>query len=403
MYRARIKRVMANKNVAVLLTAASISMYGDWLYVTALSVLFIQDGGLLSLGLYLGVRQGVCVVLQPIIGAYIARYAKKSLLITCDIVRIFLIGLLGWVALQFAEMLWLIFILAVLTAVVGVIFDNARRSLVPLCVGKDDRTALNSLDGAVANTALVLAPAIGGLIIGFFNKEILFLINAMTFLISALLLMTLSVKEKAFAQKNNDWFGAITNAFNMVSRSSLHRGLALLGFCSNAVVAMTWIIAGYFATTILTTGEASLGYIMSLVGVGSIVGMVFASGLNPQKLLRVVFIAIFGLILVNFLWLPAMHLTALVAVVAVLLGISANLFEAPCWSLLQNSTPEQHYSAVFATFDSFTLLGMGYGSILTALFIEHLGFALAITVLSAGLGVLWFLAVLMIRRKDYVR
>ena len=88
--------------------------------------------------------------------------------------------------------LWLIYVLAALSAGLQGCDGPARVAVLLSIVDKDSIVAANALRQLLAQISLVLGPAIGGVLISIFNVRVVFIVNAASFLVAVMTVLTIS-------------------------------------------------------------------------------------------------------------------------------------------------------------------------------------------------------------------
>ena len=178
--------------------AQTISLFGDRLHQVALGVLIyaLTDSPLLT-GLVFLAATVPNVVLSPIAGTFVDRWEHRDVLIASDLVRAVLVVLLPMAA--FTNVL-LVYPLVFLITTVSLFFRPAKVALVPRIVRRDDLLAANSATWTADTLADIAGFPIAGLFVAFLvgdqvlgNLEIAFYVDSATYLLSALLLLGVSV------------------------------------------------------------------------------------------------------------------------------------------------------------------------------------------------------------------
>ncbi len=124
-------------------------------------------------------------------GVWVDRLDRKKVMIWSDVVRAFLAPLFLFV--RSPDQVWILYIIAFLLASVGTFFMPAKGAIVPQVVGMDKLLAANSLGESSRVLFGVLGTAAAGFIVGIFDGfAVAFSVDAVTFLVSALLVARLT-------------------------------------------------------------------------------------------------------------------------------------------------------------------------------------------------------------------
>ena len=186
-----------------LFVGQTISDFGDAMTSLALLlVVFKLTGSTAALALMaicLAVPQ---VTVGVIAGVYVDRWDRRRVMLASDLLRAALV--LGFVFVQSADTLWLLYVLALAQAAIGTFFTPARTALIPSIVKNDGLLAANSLSQAGRLIAGVLGTGAAGVIVGLFAVTWpVFVIDSLTFLVSFLFVLRISatadIAQKASA------------------------------------------------------------------------------------------------------------------------------------------------------------------------------------------------------------
>lgn len=132
-------------------------------------------------------------------GVFVDRWQRRRVMIISDLLRAVLT--LGFVAAAVWDQLLLIYALALLHASVSSFFAPARSAVIPRVVPKEALLAANSLSQMSMVFFRVLGVAAAGFLVGSLNTfEIPFIIDAATFVISAILISRLSLPPRVQQQ-----------------------------------------------------------------------------------------------------------------------------------------------------------------------------------------------------------
>src|SRR4029453_7734409 len=100
-----------------------------------------------------------------------------------SLVRAFLV--LGFLFVQRQEQVWVVYVLAGLEIVVSSFFDPAKSAAIPKIVSRQELVPANALSAASWSVTLALGAALGGLVTDAFGRNTAFVIDSISFFISA--------------------------------------------------------------------------------------------------------------------------------------------------------------------------------------------------------------------------
>jgi MFS family permease len=187
--RAPMRALLAgNRAFRTLWTARLISFLGDSLGLIALLLYTASHfGSGLAVALLMIAGDFVPSLLSPVAGAVSDRWDRRPVLISCELVQG---GLIAVIALTLPSLPLLLVLVAVQSAVAAV-FQPASRSAVPSVVPDADLERANAAIGFGTNGMDSAGPLAGAALLAVLSVRELLLIDAVTFVISAILLATL--------------------------------------------------------------------------------------------------------------------------------------------------------------------------------------------------------------------
>ena len=192
-----------NHSFRRLFIAQELSYIGDWFTVIALFILAgeASDNSPLAIAGVLATRSFSLAAVTPFTGMLADRYSRKGLMITSDLAACIVLG----IVLQFdlLNSLSSVYFLAVAMVVAKSIFDPAQYAYLPnICTDEELLTA-NALGSGGWSIALGIGASIGGLTIANYGITTALWIDALTFLISAIFIMTLPSGGPDISEREN--------------------------------------------------------------------------------------------------------------------------------------------------------------------------------------------------------
>jgi MFS family permease len=178
-------RLPGNRPFHLLITSLAVSSCGDWLYnVALLALVYERTGSPTWVSLTTAARVAPMVILGPLGGVLADRYDRRRLMIGADLVRAGLMVVLGIVAAAGLPIL-LAPVLAGAAAAAGVVYPSCVAACTARFVDDHELQRANAVRSAVGQVAIVVGPALGALMMVVAGPSASFLLNAMTFISSA--------------------------------------------------------------------------------------------------------------------------------------------------------------------------------------------------------------------------
>ncbi|MFY4727970.1 MFS transporter [Nitrospira sp. BLG_2] len=213
------------------------------------------------------------IVLGPIIGVYVDRLPKKVLLITSDVLRALLIGLIPCLIPVESFTVTVLYVLVLLHAIATAVFGPALTAAIPAFVPKTQFTAANALLQSTTSLGIIFGPALSGLGIAAYGSQEVLCLNAATYMISAGCLAWVRFKKPASQisarAARPTMLQDLVEGFrySVVTQPTillLTGTAALYTFGTSALTALFPV----FARKMLGLGPIEVGYLWSAVGIG---------------------------------------------------------------------------------------------------------------------------------------
>jgi MFS family permease len=197
--RLRLLRPLKIRDFAFLWAGMTISIVGDGIYMVALPFLVFQISNLPTALAAVGAAWTIPqVVFLLLAGVVTDRFDRRRVLIASDLVRALAIGVAGGLSVAGVLELWHLYILVAIFGAGEAFFMPAFGAIVPQVVPKDQLVEANSLDQFVRPIGMRLAgPVIGGLVVAVAGPGEAFIIDAATFVFSAVMVMAMRRRIRA--------------------------------------------------------------------------------------------------------------------------------------------------------------------------------------------------------------
>lgn len=270
--------LQTNANFRWLWSGQVVSLLGDWfnLIASALLIRSLTDSKF-ALGVLFTIRMLAPFFIAPIAGICADRYNRKHLLIISDILRGLLI--LGFLFVKNEKDIWLLYVLTTLLFGVSGFFSPARSAILPDLTSTRELGTANTLGATTWSIMLGLGAAIGGLIVGVFGVHTAFIIDGLTFFVSAAFLLQIKMPQFSVSKQEVQGGSKFATFRYMVQHPdiffiALHKASIALILYSGYLVSQVEIAKTHFVIGV--DGAFSLGIMLCLGGVGSGIGPIVA-------------------------------------------------------------------------------------------------------------------------------
>lgn len=311
--------------------AQLVAQIGSWMQTVAQSWLVLQlTSSPLKLGLIGTLQFGPILLFSIVSGALADRLPKKRLLIVTQSVLGGQALLLGALVYAGHVEYWHVAVLATGIGLANVLDSPARQSLVAEMVGRSDVSSAISLNSACFNSARIVGPSIGGLVIARYGIAPAFVANSIGFVIA--IAMMASLRTRGLPQPGT---GAgvgqeiLTGLRYVWRKPEMMLSLGLCFMVSFCVFNFT-VYVPLVVRTVLGLGAEGFGFLMASLGVGAVSGALSLGMAGPRPPRPLMFAAaglacggLLGLSLVRSFW-PAMAMLFLTGFFGVIAVVGCN-------------------------------------------------------------------------------
>lgn len=346
-----------NRNYRLLWLGQIVSQLGDWFNSVAVYALLLElTGSATSVALMIIVQFLPMAVIGPVAGVVVDRVNRRRLMIAADILRGLVILVL--LVVRRPDQVWIAY--AVMGSVVSLtaFFEPARTAVIPNVTTRAQLLTANALSSATWSAMLAIGAGVGGIVTALLGRNTAFVVNAASFLVSAIVISRTSFSADPPGAKRPAGWSSLTGLGDLLEgirfvRSDRHVAALMLvkagwGVAGGVLLIMT--VLGERVFPIGGSAAAGIGALYAARGVGAGIGPIMARawlGQQPDEMRRAIapsyfLVSVFYLVLS---WSP----TLLVASVAV---IGAHAAGSVLWVfstvLLQMSVPDRFRGRVFS-------------------------------------------------------
>jgi len=388
--RASLSLLRRNREFRALFFASVISLGGDWfLWVAINGLIYEATGKALYVGLAILAQEFAFFLASPIGGVLADRIDRRKLMIVCDLARaIICVAFL----LVGRDTIWLAYVLLPLLASFAAPFDPAFSAATPNVVEPKDLPAANALNGSLWGTMLAVGAGLGGIISAEFGAHTAFVVNAVSFLVSAALLSSI---RRSFSEARKETIEhpsaieATRETWRFARRD--HRVLSLLAvkFGFGAAAGLLALIP-VMALDVFDSGNVGFGILMAARGVGALIGPFLGhriAGPGHRRLFPAIglSLAVFGLGYMALGAAPSLAIAAVTICIAHLGGGSQ-------WMLstygLQVLVPDHIRGRIFGFDYMLITLSLSVSAVVASAVADQIGAPITVTILG-GVALAW--------------
>ena len=413
--------IRSNVNFRRLWTGNLISLLGDWFNTIALYTLVMQltaapgagqSGSPLALAGVFVVKMLPWALASPIAGLIVDRVNRRRLMIGTDVARAVVV--LGFLLIDEPGELFALYTLIALQVVFGAAFQPAKSASIPNIVTGRELLTANALSSATWSVMLAVGAAAGGFATEWLGVRAVFLIDSLTYLISAWFVYRTSIPQDTAPVRKDvplvkTAFGEILDGWTHLRTepriARIAWAKATWAFAGGGLVFMLALLGSEVTSSALAAG---IGVLFMARGIGTGIGPVVAraSFKDEQRWPTVLgaCVAFSGVCygLVSYVpWIPWRQASASLLLLIGLV-VLAHASSGANWVLsavlLQKRTADRYRGRVFATEWFLVMISNSFSTLVAGLLLEtglldlRSGFA-AFALAQLTCGVLWVLLI----------
>ena len=403
-----------NTDYRLLWLGSVVSQLGDWFNLIGSASLVANLSGTGTAISYLFLARFLPLFLfSPVAGILADRYERRHVMIASDLLRAATV--LAFLLIREPGQLWLLYVLTFTQFALSAIFTPARSAVLANVVHRNELVPANALDSLTWSTMLAFGALLGGIVAATLGIAQAFFLDAMTFLLSAVLISRIAGPIRAErTDAPQGGFFEFLDGMRYLRKQTFILGVALV----KAGGALAWgainVLEITYATDVFQIEFSAVGasFAANIDSSTAVLGVIYfvsglGTGLGPLILRRWLGDApirqrwaislgfglmTLGLILLSFA--PTLGFFSLATLIRTVGSGSIWVFSA---ALLQMVVPDQFRGRVFAfefaaltLTQSLSILWAGFAQDTLGLSVRQISFSMAIVAAVVGLSWLIF-------------
>lgn len=258
-----------------------ISLLGDWfnLIASASLIAVLTQSGAAVGGLFV-VRMLAPFLMSPIAGVVADRYNRRRIVMTTDILRGFTV--LCFVLVREPEHVWLVYALTAVQSALQGFFFPAWNSILPDITKPEELGTANALSSSTWSVMLAFGAALGGIFSGVLGIYPAFIIDGLTFFVSAFILSRMpyepeeSLGDKSVMAAFRQYFDGLNYLRQHIDILVIALHKAVNGLLVVGVYQVVQVTIAERHFPVGEGGSISLGLLYFATGVGTGIGPILA-------------------------------------------------------------------------------------------------------------------------------
>jgi MFS family permease len=264
---------LTHRNFRLLWAGTFISMSGSFMRTAAIlwhvTLLVPEDKKALALGIVGLARVGPIILFSFVSGVVADALDRRKLMLFTNAAMMLVSAGLAAITFLSVVNVWLVYLLAAASAAMGCFDNPARQSLYPTLVPREQLANAISLNSIALQTASVVGPMLGGLIIGHAGVAWVYVFDVASFLVLLGTLVAMrDVPRRVDAERGELSVRAGLEGFRWVFSQPLIRSSMLLDFFATFFASATALLP-IFAQDILGVGAKGYGVLVSATALGA--------------------------------------------------------------------------------------------------------------------------------------
>jgi hypothetical protein len=333
-------------------------------------------------------------VLGPIAGVVVDRVNRRRLMIGADLLRGVLV--LGLLLVRTREQVWLAYVVIAVTVSASAFFEPARTATIPNVTSREELLPASALSSATWAAMLAVGAAVGGIVTAIAGREIAFVINAVSFFVSAWFISRTTYDATPAPRTHRPGWLALTGIVDLVDGLAYvrrHAHVSALMF-----VKAGWGLAGGVLLLLSIFGQrifpvagstaAGIGVLYAARGIGAGLGPLslrWMLGQTPTTMRRAIAPAYF-LVGAFYVGLSAAGTLPIAAACVLLAHMGGSILWVFSTVLLQMEVPDEFRGRVFAAELALVTLTSSIAAYLTAYALDGLALSPRSLALMLGVG-----------------
>ncbi|PFQ33812.1 MFS transporter [Bacillus cereus] len=255
-----------NTNFKKLFYGQTLSVLGDWFHTIALLTFVYSITKSPFMIALTFISKGLpALLLSPFIGGVVDRFSKKKIMISTDILR-------GMIVLTYLFAIYkieIIFIANICLSVLSCVFEPAKQAALKNIVHQNHFVTANSLSSTINGFMSIMGASLGGIIAHSLHIEFAFLVNSLSYFISAYFINNMSIPAHDTCNKKKAFFTDIKDGYTYILQTKIILTLILVGISWGIIGGAYQLLITIYAERIFHT---NIGVLYTVQGAGLMIG-----------------------------------------------------------------------------------------------------------------------------------
>ncbi|MGG7141958.1 MFS transporter [Clostridium nigeriense] len=275
---------MRNKNFIIIVIGQIISLFGNAIQRFSMSLYLLEfTGSTATFANILAISTIPYIVFAPIAGMLSDNVNRKKIMVYLDFFCALIIGGYAFILYKNMDNTYIVGLVMFILSICYTLYGPAVTASIPQVVEEDKLTSANGIINQVGSIVNFAGPIIAGILYGIFGIKIIVVVNAISFLFSAIMEMFLDIPNVEVKKSNNKIFsfGFVKDSFIDMKNSFIYLKkekkivlgiIASYALCNVFLVPILSIVAPYFINILLGLPSEIYGIVEGICVLGMILG-----------------------------------------------------------------------------------------------------------------------------------
>ena len=280
---------MKNKNFIIIVIGQIISLFGNAIQRFSMSLYLLEfTGSTVTFAKILAISTIPYIIFAPIAGRLSDNINRKKIMVYLDLFCSLIIGGYAFILLRGHDHELIVGTVMFILSICATLYGPAVVSSIPQIVDEERLTSANGIINQVGSIVNFVGPIFAGLLYGLLGIKVIVIINAVSFLLSAIMEIFLDIPDVVKRKEDNKKEDNRVLAMNFVKKSFADMKesfiylkndkkvilgiIASYALCNIFLVPILSIVAPYFINIFLGLPSEIFGIVEAICVLGMILG-----------------------------------------------------------------------------------------------------------------------------------
>lgn len=281
-------KIFKQKDFSLLMLGKLVSLLGSNMQQFALSLYVLGITGSATIfASILSISILPRLLLSPVAGVFGDWFDRKKSIVILDLINSLIIGTFAVIYIANGELsIPMIYVFVILLEITEIFFGSSMSAVLPSVVKKEELMDANAVRSLVGNIGNISAPILAALIYGAFGLKIIFIVNAISFLLSAISETFIRIPKTHKRPEKIDIKSFKTDlmeGINIIKSNKLIFTMISLGTIINFAIAPLFSVGLiYIIREILNSNDIQFGIFQMTLSVSMLLAPILCGGIMKK-------------------------------------------------------------------------------------------------------------------------